>query len=83
MEFHITLACVMPVREAQGTNNGWITRICDRLGLKRGKRSKKNGGRPYASDQSVDVRAQFTKDVELLQQPLKVGRGAGVSASWQ
>ena len=25
------------------------------------------------SDQEVDVRAQFNKDVELLQQPLKVG----------
>ncbi len=27
---------------------------------------------PYASDQAVDIRAQFNKDVELLQQPLKV-----------
>jgi hypothetical protein len=27
---------------------------------------------PYVSDQSVDIRAQFNKDVELLQQPLKV-----------
>ena len=25
------------------------------------------------SDQAVDIRAQFNKDVELLQQPLKVG----------
>ena len=71
--FHIALACVMPAREAKGTNNGWITRICDRLGLRRGKRSQKNGGRPYESDQAVDIRAQFNKDVELLQQPLKVG----------
>jgi hypothetical protein len=63
----------MPARETQGTNNGWITRICDRLALKRGKRSQKNGGRPYASDQAVDARARFNKDVELLQQPLKVG----------
>jgi hypothetical protein len=31
---------------------------------------QKNGGRPYASDQAVDIRAQFNKDVELLQQPL-------------
>jgi hypothetical protein len=30
----------MPVRETQGTNNGWIARICDRLALKRGKRSR-------------------------------------------
>ena len=63
----------MPARETQGTNNGWIARICDRLALKRGKRSQKNGGRPYASDQAVDIRARFNKDVELLQQPLKVG----------
>ena len=73
VEFHIALACVMPPRETQGTNTGWIARICERLGLKRGKRSQKNGGRPYASDQAVDIRAQFNKDVELLQQPLKVG----------
>jgi hypothetical protein len=61
------------VWETQGTNNGWITRICDRLALKRGDRSQKNGGRPYASDQVVDIRARFNKDVELLQQSLKVG----------
>jgi hypothetical protein len=73
VEFHIALVCVMPVRETQGTNNGWIARIYDRLALKRGKRSQKNGGRPYASDQAVDARARFNKDVELLQQPLKVG----------
>jgi hypothetical protein len=52
VEFHIALACVMPARETQGTNNGCIARICERLGLKRGKRSQKNGGRPYASDQA-------------------------------
>jgi hypothetical protein len=62
----------MPVRETQGTNNGWITRIYDRLALKRGKRSQKNGGRPYESDQVVDARARFNKDVELMQQSLKV-----------
>jgi hypothetical protein len=39
----------------------------------RDKRSQKNGSRPYASDQAVDIRAQFNKDVELLQQSLKVG----------
>ena len=32
--FHITLDCVMPVWETQGTNKGWITRICDRLDLR-------------------------------------------------
>jgi hypothetical protein len=73
VEFHIALVCVMPARETQGTNNGWIVRIGERLGLKRGKRSQKNGGRPYASDQTVDIRVQFNKDVELLQQSLKVG----------
>jgi hypothetical protein len=55
VEFHIALACVMPTRETQGTKNGWITRICERLGLKRGKRSQKNGGRPYASDQGFGI----------------------------
>jgi len=31
VEFHISLACVMPARETQGTNNGWIARIMDGL----------------------------------------------------
>ena len=31
VEFHIALACVMPARETQGTNNGWIARIMDGL----------------------------------------------------
>jgi hypothetical protein len=40
VEFHIALACVMSPREAEGSKNGWIRPICDRLGLKRGKRSE-------------------------------------------
>jgi len=73
VEFHIALACVMPPREAEGSKNGWIRPICDRLGLKRGKRSEKNGARPYASEQAVETRAIFNKDRELLAQPVKVG----------
>jgi hypothetical protein len=73
VEFHIALACVMPPREAQGSKNGWIKPICDRLCLKRGKRSEKNGARPYASDQEVETHAIFNKDRELLPQPVKVG----------
>jgi hypothetical protein len=73
VEFHIALACVMPPREAQGSKTGWIKPICDRLGLKRGKRSEKNGARPYASEQAVETRAIFNKDRELLAQPIKVG----------
>jgi hypothetical protein len=42
VEFHIALDCVMPPREAQDSKNGWIKPICDRLDLKRGKRSEKN-----------------------------------------
>jgi hypothetical protein len=56
-----------------GARNGWITRIFERLGLKRGSRSKKNGGRPYTSVQTVDVRTKFNKDVELLYQSLELG----------
>jgi hypothetical protein len=73
VEFHIALACVMPPREAEGSKNGWIRPICDRLGLKRGKRSEKNGARPYASEQAVENRAIFNQDRELLAQPVKVG----------
>ncbi len=73
VEFHIGLAndCVRDTGYKEWMDH--TTRICERLGLKRGRRSQKNGGRPYASDQVVDVRAQFNKDVELLHQPLKVG----------
>jgi hypothetical protein len=34
VELQIALACEMPPREAQGSKNGWIKPICDRLGLK-------------------------------------------------
>ncbi len=64
VEFHIALVCVKPPREAQGSKNGWIKPICDRLVLKRGKRSEKNGARPYASEQAVENRAMFNKDRE-------------------
>ena len=63
----------MPPREAQGNKNGWIKPICDRLDLKRGKRSEKNGVRPYVSEQAVENRAIFNQDRELLAQPVKVG----------
>jgi hypothetical protein len=73
VEFHIALVCVMSPREAQGNKNGWIKPIYDRLVLKRGKRSEKNGARPYASEQAVENRDIFNKDRELLTQPVKVG----------
>ncbi len=63
----------MTPRESQGNKNGWIKPICDRLGLKRGKRSEKNGVRPYVSEQAVENRAIFHKDRELPAQPVKVG----------
>ncbi len=73
VEFHIALVCVMPPRETQVSKTGWIKPICDRLGLKRGKQSEKNGVRPYVSEQAVENRAIFNKDRELLAQPVKVG----------
>jgi hypothetical protein len=72
VEFHIALSCVMPPREAEGSKNGCLRPICDRLGLKRGKRSEKNGVRPYESEQAVENRAIFNQDCELLAQPVKV-----------
>ncbi len=72
VEFHNALVCVMSPRETQGSKNGWIKPICDRLGVKRGKRSEKNGARPYASEQAVETRAIFNKDRELLVEPVKV-----------
>jgi hypothetical protein len=48
-------------RIAQGSKNGWIKPICDRLVLKRDKRSEKNGVRTYASEQAVENRAIFNK----------------------
>ncbi len=41
--------------------------------MKRGKRSQQNGVRPYPSEQTVDHRAIFNKDRELLVDPVKVG----------
>jgi hypothetical protein len=60
---------------SQGSKNGWIKPICDRLGLKRGNRSEKNGVRPYASEQAVENRAIFNKDREFTKKkkPVKVG----------
>ncbi len=73
VEFHIALACVMSPREVEGIKNGWIRPICDRVGLKRGKRSEKNGVRPYPSEQAVENRDIFNQDRELLAQPVKMG----------
>ena len=66
VEVHIALACVMPARETRGTNNGWIARICERLGLKRGKRSQRNGGRP-----SVGIRNREKRVADIVVRQLK------------
>ena len=73
IEYHIGLGYVMPPRVAEGNSSGWIRRICERLGIQRGKRSAKRDARPYASDQAVDQRAQFNKDVALQKKPLQEG----------
>ena len=47
-EFHIGLGYIMPPQEQERSQLGWIRRICELLGLRRGKRPQKYGARPYA-----------------------------------
>jgi len=55
----------MPARAEQGDSNCWNKRICDRLEVRRGKRTATEGARPFASAQATATRAQFNADVEL------------------
>ena len=70
IEYHIALGLVMPPRDS-----GWISRICDRLGVPRGthKRSVQDHSRRFAADKAVDRRAQFDLDVKTKAETLVVG----------
>ena len=59
IEYHIALGLVMPPRDL-----GWIRRICERLGVQRGKLFTQRDARRYVSDQAVDRRTQFDNDVK-------------------
>ena len=69
IEYHIALGLVMPPRDS-----GLISRVCERLGVPRSKRSKqRDAGRRFASDQAVDRRAEFNKDIKAQTGALTVG----------
>jgi len=63
----------MSARAEPGDSNGWNKHICDRLEVRRGKRTATEGARPFDFEQGTDIRAQFNADVELQTQPLQVG----------
>lgn len=58
-EYLTGLAYVAPPRLAVGDKSGMISRVAKRLGVRRGRRSKKQGGRPFAFDKAVNHRADF------------------------
>ena len=65
IEYHIALGLVMPPRDS-----GLIRRVCDRLGVNRGKR---DAAKRYASDLAVDRRAEFDQNIESQTHVLVVG----------
>ena len=69
----IGLAHVAPPRLEGRDREGMIRRVAERLGVARGKRSKKRGARPYAFEKAIDRRAEFDAAVAKLEEPLQVG----------
>ena len=47
IQFVVGLSLVMPPRMEEGDSEGWIRRITDALGVKRGKRTAKYDAQPY------------------------------------
>ena len=68
-EFRIALALVAPTRAAFGNQEGMAKRVSARLRVQRGKRSKRQGGRPYAFDASIDQRATFDDQAVAAARP--------------
>ena len=65
-EYLTGLAYVAPPRGVSGDKSGMIRRVSKRLGVRRGRRSKKQGGRQFAFDKAIDFRAKF--DAAAVQQ---------------
>ena len=58
-EFRLLLASVAPPRADEGDVHGMARRVAARLCVRRGRRSLKQGGRPFAFDGSMDQRKTF------------------------
>lgn len=64
-EFLSLLAGAAPPRLGERDPNGMIRRVANFLNVRRGKRSKNQGGRPFAFSKAIDMRAKF--DAATLQ----------------
>ena len=73
-EFHIGLGYIMPPQEQERSQLGWIRRICELLGLRRGKRPQKYGARPYA----LNLKEVLPPELEAAARGGKRTRGAGL-----
>ena len=58
-EYLTGLTYVAPPRVHAGDKSGMIRRVAKRLNVRRGRRSKKQGGRQFAFDKAIDNRAKF------------------------
>ena len=63
-ELFSVLAAAAPPRCAARDSSGLLRRVAKFLGMQRGKRSIKRGGRPYIFDQAVDSRAALNDFAE-------------------
>lgn len=69
-EYLIGLAHCAPPRLAAADQAGMLRRVSEFLGVARGKRSQKRGGRPHAFDKMVDARALFDEEARQMLGPL-------------
>ena len=69
-EYLTALALIAPPRTKERDNSGMARPIAERLEVRRGKRSKKQGGRPFAFDKAMDRRAEFDAAAVRLLGPL-------------
>lgn len=58
-EYLIGLAYCAPPRCSERDRSGMIRRVAEFLGVQRGKRAAKRGGRPYAFDRAIRIRSKF------------------------
>lgn len=64
-EFLSTATAAAPPRLGPRDPNGMIRRVSKFLDLRRGRRSQKQGSRPYAFDKCIDMRTAFDGAVRL------------------
>ena len=70
MQYYIVGSAAAPPRAKIGDTKGMGKRVAAFLGLRRGRRSKAQGGRPYAFDKFQDARTKFDAAAQRLLGPL-------------